>query len=74
LELKQKQQFISSYTVLHTNHVTNVKLPSGLTCARCVLQWWYKTGNNWGCDAEGCGMGRGDKQEVFVNCSDVSIE
>jgi len=50
-----------------------LKLPSGLTCKRCVLQWWYKTGNNWGCDTKRCGMGRGDKQEVFVNCADVSI-
>ena len=51
-----------------------LKLPNGLTCTRCVLQWWYKTGNNWGCDENGCGMGRGNKQEVFVNCADVSIE
>ena len=30
------------------------------------------TGNNWGCDSTGCGMGLG-KQENFVNCADIAI-
>ncbi|XP_068895525.1 uncharacterized protein [Tenebrio molitor] len=52
---------------------TQVKLPDGLTCNRCVLRWHYRTGNNWGqCDdgsyAEGCGP-----QENFRSCADVSI-
>ncbi|KAK3713147.1 hypothetical protein QZH41_010059 [Actinostola sp. cb2023] len=47
-------------------------LPSGLTCKNCVLQWWWKTGNSWGCDDEGCGLGHGP-QETFVNCADISI-
>jgi len=50
-----------------------LKLPAGLTCKRCVLQWWYRGGNNWGCDKNGCGMGHGT-QEHFVNCADVSIQ
>ena len=51
-----------------------VRLPSGLTCERCVLQWWYKGGNNWGCDSgtRKCGMGLGP-QEHFVNCADIKI-
>ncbi|KAJ3649521.1 hypothetical protein Zmor_021261 [Zophobas morio] len=52
---------------------TQVKLPDGLTCDRCVLRWHYTTGNNWGeCDdgsyAEGCGP-----QETFRSCADVAI-
>lgn len=47
-------------------------LPSDLVCERCVVQWWYRAGNNWDCDKSGCGIGRG-KQEHFVNCADVKI-
>lgn len=38
-----------------------LRLPEGLTCKRCVLQWTYTAGNNWGkCDGSwvfrvGCG-------------------
>lgn len=51
-----------------------MRLPNELRCERCVLQWWYTAGNNWGCDSSGCGLGRGDNNEQFVNCADVSIE
>jgi len=44
-----------------------LKLPAGLTCK------WYRGGNNWGCDKNGCGKGHGT-QEHFVNCADVSIQ
>ena len=50
-----------------------MKLPSELRCERCVLQWWYTAGNNWGCGPRGCGLGLGDNNEQFVNCADVSI-
>ena len=50
-----------------------LKLPDGLKCKRCVLQWWYRAGNNWGCDREGCGLGYGN-QETYANCADVSID
>ncbi|XP_066920226.1 uncharacterized protein [Clytia hemisphaerica] len=50
-----------------------LRLPSGLRCRRCVLQWWYKGGNNWGCENGKCGMGKG-VQEHFVNCADVSVQ
>jgi len=49
-----------------------VTLPPNLTCKRCVMQWWYRGGNNWGCDKNGCGKGHGF-QEHFVNCADVTI-
>jgi len=50
-----------------------LKLPAGLTCARCVLRWWWRTGNNWGCTDKDCGLGGNAKQETFVNCADVTI-
>ncbi len=51
-----------------------VKLPKGLTCQQCVVQWTYRTGNTWAeCD-DGTGqIGCGD-QEIFRNCADVRIE
>ena len=52
----------------------SLQLPKDLTCDHCVMQWWYKVGNNWGCDTNGtCGLGHGEKQESFVNCADISI-
>merc|ERR1712189_57423 len=27
------------------SHKIHLQLPSDLTCERCVIQWWYKTGN-----------------------------
>ena len=52
---------------------TKVKLPDDLSCNNCVLQWWWKVGNSWGCDKSGCGIGRGN-QETFVNCADIKID
>ena len=48
-------------------------LPASLSCLRCVLQWKYVGGNNWGkCsdgrEAVGCGP-----QEEFRACADISI-
>jgi len=51
-----------------------LKLPQGVTCSQCILQWYYKTGNSWGIDfvtkkgCEGCGP-----QETFWGCSDIAI-
>merc|ERR1712062_376222 len=50
----------------------NLQLPADMTCTRCVIQWWWKAANSWGCDKDGCGMGHGP-QETFVNCADVAI-
>ena len=60
---------------LHTGDVMLLlRLPLGLTCAQCVLQWEYNTGNSWGVDpltGRGClGCGR---QEQFYACADVAI-
>ncbi|KAK7084655.1 hypothetical protein SK128_024301 [Halocaridina rubra] len=50
-----------------------VKLPEGITCSYCVIQWKYFAGNTWGTDATGSiGVGKGP-QETFVNCADVMI-
>ena len=49
-----------------------LKLPRGLTCEHCVIQWWWRVANNWGCDGSDCGMGKG-QQETFVNCADIMI-
>ena len=36
----------------------DVQLPN-VECDRCVLQWRYRGGNNWGCDSPNdCGMGK----------------
>lgn len=63
---------------LHTSsngkfHIKLV-LPKGLTCDYCVLQWWWRVGNNWGCNGQGdCGVGLNKQQETFVNCADIRI-
>ena len=63
---------------LHSSANGNIQirlvLPRGLTCDHCVLQWWWTVGNNWGCDDNrNCGVGKGKKQETFVNCADIKI-
>ncbi|XP_046658019.1 uncharacterized protein LOC124352541 [Daphnia pulicaria] len=50
-----------------------VKLPAGLICENCVLQWLYNTGNSWGVCANGTGALGCGNQETFVNCADISI-
>lgn len=50
-----------------------VKLPRGVTCTQCVIQWTYYTGNMWGTcpngtEAVGCGPA-----ETFRNCADIGI-
>ena len=49
-----------------------VKLPTGLTCSQCVLQWKYRSGNNWGTEEGFSGLGYGF-QEEFYNCADIAI-
>jgi len=51
----------------------HVKLPAGLTCKRCVLQWHWTGGNRWGTCANGTQAGGCGPQETFINCADVSI-
>lgn len=59
-----------------TNGEFKIKLvlPKGLTCDKCVMQWWWTVGNNWGCNDDGvCGEGLAKRQETFVNCADIRI-
>ncbi|GAB1603118.1 uncharacterized protein LOC115215892 [Argonauta hians] len=53
--------------------LTKLKLPAGLTCSQCVLQWKYHTGNTWGSNNKCVGMGCADAQEEFYGCADVAI-
>jgi len=49
----------------------NLIIPD-IECDHCVLQWRYHTGNSWGSDDEGTGIGYGP-QEEFYGCADVEI-
>ncbi|KAI8439798.1 hypothetical protein MSG28_013474 [Choristoneura fumiferana] len=60
-------------TLGSTTYNVNYKLPAGLVCENCVLQWRYRAGNNWGICSNGTtGLGCG-KQEEFRACSDITI-
>jgi len=49
------------------------RLPRGLTCQRCVLQWTWRSANSWGnCRNGTSGLGCGP-QETFRNCADIKI-
>ncbi|RWS22379.1 uncharacterized protein B4U80_07789 [Leptotrombidium deliense] len=51
-----------------------LKLPEGIACNRCVLQWTYTTENNWGACGDGTArVGCGD-QETFRACADIKID
>jgi hypothetical protein len=45
------------------DYTITLRLPTGLSCDHCVLQWWWTTGNNW----------MGNEPETFVNCADIKI-
>lgn len=54
-------------------YTMNYRLPSGLECQHCVLQWIYVAGNNWGdCKNGTQGLGCGN-QEQFRACTDITI-
>ncbi|XP_060078313.1 uncharacterized protein LOC132557801 [Ylistrum balloti] len=63
------------YITSAVGHYTmKYKLPAGLTCTQCVLQWKWHVGNSWGTDPDGrSGIGYGP-QEEFYGCSDVAIQ
>uniref|UniRef100_T1J472 Chitin-binding type-4 domain-containing protein n=1 Tax=Strigamia maritima TaxID=126957 RepID=T1J472_STRMM len=48
-------------------------LPKGLTCRRCVFQWTYTAGNNWGTCKDGIGKVGCGPQETFRACADIAI-
>ncbi len=43
-------------------YVARVRLPEGVTCSACILQWRYRGGNSFG-----------KNQEEIFNCADVRI-
>lgn len=51
----------------------SLKLPSNLSCNRCVLQWTYVAGNSWGYCPDGSGRLGCGNQEHFRSCSDIKI-
>lgn len=51
-----------------------LQLPAGLRCERCVLQWTYVAGNNWGYCGNGTGRLGCGPQEHFRSCSDIRIK
>ncbi|XP_066992926.2 uncharacterized protein [Anabrus simplex] len=51
-----------------------LKLPKGLTCKQCVLQWTWTTGNSWGTCDDGTGALGCGPQETFRTCSDITIQ
>lgn len=55
------------------DYTLSIKLPANLTCNRCVLQWTYVAGNNWGYCSDGSGKLGCGPQEHFRTCSDISI-
>ncbi|XP_056017727.1 uncharacterized protein LOC125679999 [Ostrea edulis] len=50
-----------------------LKLPTGLTCSQCVLQWKYNTGNSYGMSSDGRTCKGCGKQEQFYGCADIAI-
>ncbi|CAD7092479.1 unnamed protein product [Hermetia illucens] len=49
------------------------RLPGGLKCTNCLLQWRYIAGNNWGMCENGTGAVGCGPQEEFRACADISI-
>ncbi|ODM99780.1 hypothetical protein Ocin01_06884 [Orchesella cincta] len=54
-------------------HTYSVKLPEGVTCRQCVLQWHYNTGNSHGYCSDGAYKLGCGSQEVFRACADIAI-
>ncbi|KAI0231830.1 hypothetical protein LSAT2_017807 [Lamellibrachia satsuma] len=52
---------------------TTLRLPRGLSCTQCVLQWKWHTGNSWGTDEDGLSCIGCGAQEEFYGCADVAI-
>ncbi|ODM92966.1 hypothetical protein Ocin01_13718 [Orchesella cincta] len=52
---------------------TQLRLPAGVRCNQCIIQWNYRSGNNWGDCGNGSGALGCGPQETFRGCSDISI-
>ncbi|CAL8139160.1 unnamed protein product [Orchesella dallaii] len=51
----------------------NLRLPDGVKCNHCILQWNYRAGNNWGVCPDGTGSVGCGPQETFRGCADIKI-
>ncbi|XP_062606136.1 uncharacterized protein LOC134267943 [Saccostrea cucullata] len=76
---KNLLMFANNSTRMHIStavgmHHAQLRLPPGLTCTQCILQWKYHTGNSWGVDPTGKGCIGCGSQEEFYGCSDIAIE
>jgi hypothetical protein len=56
-----KTRFTITSSMFRVAH--KVKLPNGLKCKACVIQWKYNTGNSWGKDFE---TGKGCIGNVYL--------
>uniref|UniRef100_H2ZBC8 Chitin-binding type-4 domain-containing protein n=1 Tax=Ciona savignyi TaxID=51511 RepID=H2ZBC8_CIOSA len=56
-----------------TTYTIRLKLPPGLTCSQCVIQWRYHAGNSWGYDDDGNYCTGCGPQEEFYGCADVAV-
>ena len=54
-------------------HRVRLRLPAGVTCDTCILQWRYVAGNNWGTCPDGTGKVGCGPQEEFRACADIRI-
>ena len=56
--------------VPHTVTLTRTaRLPPGLTCARCVLQWTWRSANSWGNCANGTAVRGNIRNMIYIKCS-----
>lgn len=54
--------------------VINAKLPDGLVCSHCVLQWTWAVANTRGVYPNGTRAHGLGPRETFRNCADISIK
>ena len=58
-----RDRYVVDDAAFGNTYTIALKVPVGISCERCVLQWYYQTGN------------RPDSYpEAFWNCADISIE
>jgi hypothetical protein len=50
-----------------------LRLPKGMKCIACVLQWKYNGANSWGTSKDGKGCIGCGNQEQFCGCADVTV-
>ena len=80
-----KYYFLESGLRIGTRLELQIKLPDGLECWQCIIQWTYVAGNNWGfgpqmadfateaCMDTSIGAKGCGPQETFRGCADVCI-